>query len=66
MPDFLTRRHGTWHFVWRVPSEFALYDSRGVIKHSTRIRVRALSSRGHPNASSFFQVCFCERKLQEP
>jgi integrase len=39
MPDFLTRRNGTWHFVRRVPSEFASFDSRGVIKHSTRIRI---------------------------
>jgi hypothetical protein len=39
MPDFLTRRHGTWQFVRRVPSEFAKYDPRGVIKHSTKIRV---------------------------
>ena len=39
MPDFLTRRNGTWHFVRRVPIEFAPLDSRGVIKHSTRIRI---------------------------
>ncbi len=39
MPEFLTRRHGTWHFVRRVPLEFAEFDGRGVIKHSTRIRI---------------------------
>jgi hypothetical protein len=33
--DFLTRRNGTWHFVRRVPVEFAQYDHRGVVKHST-------------------------------
>lgn len=39
MPDFLTRRNRTWHFVRRVPIEFAALDPRGVVKHSTRIRV---------------------------
>lgn len=39
MPDFLTRRHGTWQFVRRVPIEFAPFDRRGVIKHSTRIKI---------------------------
>lgn len=39
MPDFLTRRNGTGHFVRRIPSEFASFDSRGIIKHSTRIRI---------------------------
>jgi integrase len=39
MPDFLTRRNGTWHFVRRVPLEFAACDGRGVIKHSTKVRV---------------------------
>jgi len=34
MPDFLTRRNGTWHFVRRVPLEFGdggglLYTIRG-------------------------------------
>ena len=41
MPDFLTRRNGTWHFVRRVPTEFATYDRRGVIKHSTKVRIAA-------------------------
>jgi integrase len=39
MPDFLTRRNGTWHFVRRVPIEFAKLDRRGVIKHSTRVKI---------------------------
>jgi len=39
MPEFLTRRNGTWHFVRRVPVEFAELDARGVVKHSTRIRI---------------------------
>jgi hypothetical protein len=39
MPDFLTRRNGSWHFVRRVPVEFADLDSRGVLKHSTRVRI---------------------------
>jgi len=38
MPDFLTRRNNTWHFVRRVPTEFAHLDQRGVVKHSTRIK----------------------------
>jgi integrase len=39
MPDFLTRRNNTWHFVRRVPIEFAQLDRRGVIKHSTKIKL---------------------------
>src|SRR5882724_2755105 len=39
MSDFLTRRHGTWHFVRRVPSEFADLDNRVIIRHSTRVRI---------------------------
>jgi hypothetical protein len=39
MPDFLTRRGPTWHFVRRVPAEFAAFDRRGIIRHSTRIRI---------------------------
>lgn len=39
MPEFLTRRNGTWHFVRRVPLEFADFDRRGVVRHSTRIRI---------------------------
>jgi integrase len=39
MPDFLTRRDGSWHFVRRVPAEFAHFDRRGIIKHSTKVRI---------------------------
>ncbi len=39
MADFLTRRHGTWHFVRRVPTEYAAFDRRGIIRHSTKIRI---------------------------
>lgn len=39
MPDFLTRRNGTWHFVRRVPSEFSQFDKRGIVRHSTKVRV---------------------------
>jgi site-specific recombinase XerD len=39
MPEFLTRRNGTWHFVRRVPFEFAEVDRRRIVRHSTRIRI---------------------------
>src|SRR5215471_7984435 len=39
MPARLTKRNGTWHFVRKVPQEFAHLDRRGVIKLSTKIRV---------------------------
>jgi hypothetical protein len=39
MPDFLTRRDGTWHFVRRVPAEFLPFDRRGIVRHSTRVRI---------------------------
>lgn len=39
MPDFLTRRNGTWHFARRVPTEFSHLDRRGVVRHSTKIRI---------------------------
>ncbi|WP_271611436.1 hypothetical protein [Bradyrhizobium sp. CCBAU 21360] len=39
MPDFLTRRNGMWHFVRRVPKEYCNLDTRGVIRHSTKVRV---------------------------
>lgn len=38
-PDFLTRRCGTWHFVRRVPVEFARLDPRGIIKLRPRSRI---------------------------
>lgn len=40
MTDFLTRRGGTWHFVRRVPAAFAALDRRGIIRHSTRIKIK--------------------------
>lgn len=39
MPDFLTRRNGSWHFARRVPTEFTHLDRRGVVRHSTKIRI---------------------------
>ncbi|MBV8917303.1 hypothetical protein [Bradyrhizobium sp.] len=39
MPDFLTRRNGTWHFVRRVPMEFAEFDRRGIVRHSTKVGI---------------------------
>jgi hypothetical protein len=39
MPDFLTRRNGTWHFVRRLPAEFTSFDRRSIIRHSTKVRV---------------------------
>src|SRR4051812_17157941 len=39
MPDFLTRRNGAWHFVRRVPAEFLAFDPRGIVRHSTKVRV---------------------------
>jgi hypothetical protein len=39
MSDYLTNRAGYWHFVRRVPSEFAKLDPRGIVKHSTKIPV---------------------------
>jgi integrase len=39
MSDFLTRRGATWHFVRRVPAAFAALDRRGIVRHSTRIKV---------------------------
>lgn len=39
MSDFLTHRGAMWHFVRRVPAEFAALDRRCIIRHSTRIRI---------------------------
>jgi len=39
MSDFLTRRGNTWHFVRRVPAEFTALDRRGIVRHSTRIKI---------------------------
>lgn len=39
MSDFLTRRGATWHFVRRVPIEFAELDPRGIVRHSTKVKI---------------------------
>jgi len=39
VPDYLTKRSGVWHFVRRVPLEYAALDPRGVINHSTHVLV---------------------------
>ncbi len=39
MSDFLTRRGGVWHFVRRVPREFAAIDGRGIVRHTTRVKI---------------------------
>jgi len=39
MSGFLTRRVNTWHFVRRVPAEFAALDRRGIVRHYTRIKI---------------------------
>ena len=39
MSDFLTRRGAVWHFVRRVPIEFAEIDARGIVRHTTRIKI---------------------------
>ena len=56
MPDFLTRRNGTWHFVRRVPIEFAELDKRRVIS-ANRTEVRIANDRaGRRAAQSRRQV----------
>jgi hypothetical protein len=40
MPDNLTKRHGVWQFVRRVPGEYAAFDKRPDVKHSTKVKVR--------------------------
>lgn len=39
MSDFLTPRGAMWHFVPRVLAEFSSLDHRGIVRHSTRIRI---------------------------
>lgn len=39
MPEYLTKRNGYWQFARRVPLEFSDLDTRGVIKHSTKVAV---------------------------
>jgi hypothetical protein len=43
--DYLTQRGGSWHFVRRVPDEYAHIDGRGVIKLATGIRCAGKISR---------------------
>ena len=40
-PQYLTIRHGVWHFLRRVPTEYAHLDKRGNVKISTKIKVAA-------------------------
>ena len=40
MSDYLTKRHGVWQFVRRVPLEFIKLDPRVIIKHSTGVPVK--------------------------
>jgi integrase len=39
MADYLVRRGGIWRFVRRVPKEYAALDPRGIVQHSTKVRV---------------------------
>jgi hypothetical protein len=39
MTDHLTKRNGVWQFARRVPIEFSHLDTRGVVKHSTKVKV---------------------------
>ena len=39
MADYLVRRGGMWRFVRRVPKEYAALDPRGIIQHSTKVRI---------------------------
>lgn len=38
-PQYLTVRHGVWHYLRRVPAEYAHLDLRGNVKLSTKIKV---------------------------
>ncbi|EHR03237.1 tyrosine-type recombinase/integrase [Bradyrhizobium sp. WSM471] len=38
-PQYLTKRHGVWHFLRRVPVEYEQLDRRGNVKLSTKIKV---------------------------
>jgi integrase len=35
----LVKRAGFWRFVRRVPKEFRAFDKRGIVQHSTKIRI---------------------------
>jgi hypothetical protein len=36
----LTKRDGFWHYVRRIPPEFAEYDKRGIVRHQGAHRRR--------------------------
>jgi len=57
MADFLTRRHGTRHFVRRVPTEFALFDTRRIVRHSTKVRVADDRTGRRPRATAVGVNC---------
>ena len=38
-PHYLTDRQGVWHFLRRVPAQYAHLDRRGNVKLSTKIKV---------------------------
>ena len=38
-PQYLTVRHGVWHFLRRVPVEYEHLDTRGNVKLSTKIKI---------------------------
>jgi integrase len=38
-PQYLTVRDGVWHFLRRVPAEYAHLDTRGNVKLSTKVKV---------------------------
>jgi integrase len=40
MPERLTKRNGAWHFVRRVPPEYAKADPRGTVFISTKVRIK--------------------------
>ena len=39
MSEYIVQRAGVWHFQRRVPSQFAAYDKRGIVRLSTKVRV---------------------------
>ena len=39
MASRLTKRDGFWHYKRRVPADLAHLDPRGIVRHSTKIRV---------------------------
>lgn len=39
MASRLTKRDGFWHYKRRVPADLAHLDTRGIVRHSTKIRV---------------------------